>query len=817
MPSGEDHLKTYRSRSHVSGTGTAGLASPTAMAVAMAITALTPAPAFAQEEQPTATAPIGPDESGVIVVTARRREESLADVPISITAIGAEDLVSRAVVTDADLQRTVPGLTIRQTQGNNSLTYSLRGQSADIFSGSPSAVVTYLNEVPMPVSGAATFFDLQSVQVLKGPQGTLFGRNATGGAVLFTSARPTDRFEGYLRGRYGNYDRREVEGAINLPLVADKVLLRAAFNLTYADGYIRDLYTGEDLGRVNRESGRISLTLKPTPDLVNTTVVQYARSGGNNTGASYTYSVYGCGETNNGFALSCSAGLLFGPSLDGVLGPGAWARYLAAHPNAYAPGLIAYVEEQRRLGLYKTNHPAGADHFGENWNVSNTTEIELGGDLRLRNIFGLVDSYTDSQQPQLGAPFATILTANAPAGEFGNVEDLRSYSEELQLQGKAADGALEFIVGLYLQRQNTRSLYPQTYFDLSPNPGFPTYAVNHFRIKNHTDALYAQGTYDLGRIGAPGFRLTAGLRYTRERVYGVQLAGSDNFGPPQQKRTYQDPSWEVGLEYKPDADWLLYLKTRGSFRSGGYNGTLDPVGIVTLGGSNFFDSETTQDIEAGVKYGGRAFGRPASLSLALFNQWIQHVQRVEFPDPDGPAGPLASIAFTTNVPAERVRGIEAEGTVMPMEWLRLGGQLALTDADFTRNQVELFGSTYFYGPVGDTPKASGTGWAEAILPVAQDAGEISLRGEVYAQTGQYFSNAAASVSPRTKLPGYALVNSRLSWKKIMGSDFSAALYGENLFGEDYFVGGMQLAVALGHNGAVVGKPRTYGLELSYAF
>ncbi|MEW9856326.1 TonB-dependent receptor [Novosphingobium sp. M1R2S20] len=786
------------------------------------ITLFTAQPGLAQQQDVSAASPaLQAEENDAdradIVVTARRREESLADVPISITALGSADLVARAVVTDADLQRTVPGLTIRQTQGNNSLTYSLRGQSADIFSGSPSAVVTYLNEVPMPVAGSSSFFDLASVQVLKGPQGTLFGRNATGGAVLFTSAKPTNELEGFVRGRLGNYDRRELEGALNVPIVDDKVLLRGAFNLSYADGFIENRYTGEDLGRINRESARLSLTLKPAPGVINTTVAQYANSRGTNTGASYTYSVYGCGETNNGFALSCSAGLLFGPSLDSVLGPGAWAAYLAANPKAYAPGLIAYVEEQRRLGQYVTNHPSGADHFGETWNVSNTAEIEFGDRLRLRNIFGFVDAYTDSQQPQLGAPYATILTANAAVGQFGNIEDIRSYSEELQLQGETADGALEFIVGLYIQRQRARSLYPQTYFDLRPNAGFPTYALNHFRIKNYTDAVYAQGTYNLEQIGIPRLSVTAGLRYTRERVRGLQLAGSDNFGAPEQRRTYEDPSWEAGLEYKASPDLLFYLKTRGSFRSGGYNGTLDPVGIVALGGSNFFRSETTQDIEGGVNFSGRAFGGPASFSLAVFNQWIQDVQRVEFPDPDGPAGPLASIAFTTNVPSERVRGIEAEGAVMPAEWLRVGGQLALTDADFTDNQVVLFGSTYSYGPVGDTPRASGTGWAEFSLPMAPNTGEVMLRGEVYAQTGQYFSNAADSIAPRTRLPGYALVNGRLSWNDIMGSNFSAALFGDNLLDEEYFVGGMQLAVALGHNGAVVGRPRTYGLEVTLRY
>lgn len=776
----------------------------------VAIMAALSFPAVAQEEAAVTQVTDGSE----IVVTARRRDESLARVPIAITAIGREDLVQRAVVTDSDLQRTVPGLTIRQTQGNNSLTYSLRGQSADIFSGSPSAVVTYLNEVPMPVAGASTFFDLQSVQVLKGPQGTLFGRNATGGAVLFTSAKPTNTYEGFLRGRYGNLDRKEVEGAINLPLVDGKILLRAAFNLTYADGFIDNLYTGQKLGSINRENGRLTLMLKPSETLSNTTMVQYSNSHGTNTGASYTYSVYAPGETNNGYGLTTAAGFLFGPGLDFLLGAGAWQRYLDAHPKAYAPGLVAYVDEQRRLGHYKTNHPGGADHFGENWTLTNTTEIDLSDTLKLRNIFGLVDSYTRSNQPQLGAPYATIATQNPAAGLYGNMDDLRSYSEEMQLQGEV--GALAFIVGAYFQRQRVNTIYPQTYFDLAPNAGFPTYAVNHFRIKNYTDAIYAQGSYDLSSIGAEGVKATAGLRYTRERVYGVQLALSDNFGPPQQKRTYEDPSWELGLEYQVRATLLLYAKTRGSFRSGGYNGTINPA-LAGLDGRNFFKSETTKDVEAGLKYSGQLMDRPASFNLALFSQWIKNVQRVEFPDPDGAIGPLASIAFTTNVPKERVRGVEAELTFNPVEWLRVGGQLAVTDAKFTKNRVTLFGASYSYGPVGDTPKASGTLWAELALPLDETAGHLSVRGEVYAQDAQYFSNAANTIAPRTRLPGYALVNGRISWTEISGSQVSAALFADNLLDKAYFAGGMQLAVALGHNGAVVGKPRTYGAELSFKF
>jgi iron complex outermembrane recepter protein len=783
-----------------------------AMATALTTPALT-TPAMAQDNisDQTATASQQAGTGSDIIVTARRREEDLSRVPIAITAMDSNDLVERAVVSDADLQRTVPGLTIRQTQGNNSLTYSLRGQSADIFSGSPSAVITYFNEVPIPVSQSSSFFDLQSIQVLKGPQGTLFGRNATGGAVLFTSIKPSDEFEGYVRGRYGNYDRVELEGAVNLPM-GEIAALRIAGNLTYRDGYIDNLYTGDTLGDINRESLRASLRLTPADGIENTTVVQYSNSHGTNTGASYTYSVYSPGETNNGYALTTSSGFLFSPLVDVAFGEGAWDAYLAEHPKAYAPGLPAYVEEQKRLGLYKTNHPSGARHFGENWAITNTTEFELNDDLKFRNIFGYIDSFVDSQQPQLGAPFATILTENLATGAVGNEEDLTSWSEEIQLQGEAMDGALEFILGAYFQRQKTVTQFPQTYFELAPLLPY-TPATNRFRIKNHTDAIYGQASFEI----VENLTVTAGLRYTWEKVFGLQLPGSDNFGPPQQKRSYSDPSWEAGLEYQLNPDVLVYAKTRGSFRSGGYNGTLSPTYVASVGASNFFDSETTEDVELGFKYGGLLFGRPATFNVALFQQWIHDVQRVEFPDPDGPDGPVASIAITTNVPEERVRGLEAELAVYPVNWLQIGGQLALTDADYTDGDVVLFGTPFSYGPVGDTPKTSGTAWMEFFLPVDPSLGDITLRGEVYAQDGQYFSNAADSVAPRTRLPGYALVNLRAGWRNIMESPFSAALFANNVFKEEYFAGGMQLAVALGHNAAVVGEPRMYGLELSFEF
>lgn len=295
------------------------------------------APALAQEAND------GAGQGDEIIVTARRVEENLSTVPAAITAFGAQALVDRQIRTDSDLQLATPGLTIRQTQGNNSLTYSIRGQTADTFSGTPSAVITYFNEVPLTTSSASSFYDLANVQVLKGPQGTLFGRNATGGAVLYNSAKPTNELAGSLRGRVGNLGQREVEGMINVPLVDDTVLLRGAFSVVRRDGYIHNIYNGEDLGRIERNSGRVSLTLKPSATFTNLTTFQYNDVDGTNTGASYPWSIY---DTN------CQP---------------------AGRLNCSSSFLVPMLADARKNGIYVTDHPGTARHHGYDWIVTNTS------------------------------------------------------------------------------------------------------------------------------------------------------------------------------------------------------------------------------------------------------------------------------------------------------------------------------------------------------------------------------------------------------------------------------------------------------------
>jgi iron complex outermembrane receptor protein len=788
-------------------------AAPVALICGLAAVALTPQAARAETQgnSAPAAAPAAPAEVGEVIVTARRRAENLARVPLAVTAFSAQQLVEKQIRNDTDLQLATPGLTIRQTQGPNTLTYSIRGQTADTFSGSPSAVVPYLNEVPITSTAVMSFYDLDSVQVLKGPQGTLFGRNATGGAVLYSTAKPTNDFGGYVRARAGNLAYGEAEGALNIPIVADKVLLRAAFDVTNRDGYIQNLFTGQELGQIRRQSGRVSLTLKPTETVTNTTMFQYTHAGGTNTGASYLYSAYSPGQTNNGFALFGTTGALYGPSLDSVFGlPGAWNTYLALHPGAFPGGVVAYVDEQKALGPYKTNYTGDETHRENDWFLSNNTTVDLSDNLTLRNILGFSRSWTHSEAGSIGAPYNIFLSENFATGFKGNRVLADSTSEEIQLQGKAFDGKLTYVTGFYFQHQQVDTVWPQVYFELEPFIP-PANVTSAFRSRNRTEAVYAQGSYDLGSW-VQGLKVTAGIRYTWENVYFVHLPESSAFGAPSQTRDFSDPSWEVGLEYQATPGLFTYVKTRGSFRSGGFNGAAPPLPTDATGGGNMFNSEHTQDIEAGAKWRGDILGRPAALNADVFNQWIQDVQHVEFP-----AVPGGSIAVTVNVPAAVIRGIEADGVFQPTTWLETGASLSLTTGKYTNPRVSLFGTEFVYGPFADTPKVSGTVYGAATVYDEPQVGKFILRGDLYGRTYTYFSSSFNSITPGTKLPGYVLFDARLDWNNIQGSQISAALFGKNLTNKAYFTGGIPLGASLGVNDAVVGEPRTWGIELSAKF
>jgi iron complex outermembrane receptor protein len=286
------------------------------------------------------------NELSEITVTATRREEAESKVPIAISAFDSTAIADREILKETDLQEEVPGLTVKTTTSQNQVNYTIRGQTLDAFSGSSPGVLQYYNDVLVSNQTATAFYDLASIQVLKGPQGTLFGRNATGGAVLYNTAQPGDDWDGYITVRNGNYHLQEYQGAIDIPIVPQKAALRIAVDFTNENGYVKDITDNTTLGDTDAKSARFTLKLTPTAELTSTTVFQYGYYGGTELmGGLYSY--YKTGQTNNGYALNSTAALLYTPG-----GP-FWSPALAA----LVPGGIAQELAEQQKTPYNESLP----------------------------------------------------------------------------------------------------------------------------------------------------------------------------------------------------------------------------------------------------------------------------------------------------------------------------------------------------------------------------------------------------------------------------------------------------------------------------
>jgi iron complex outermembrane receptor protein len=746
-----------------------------------------------------------------IVVTAQRRSESLSKVPVSISALSADTLQKQAVITESDLQVNVPGLVVRATTNSNQLNYSIRGQTVDAFTGSQPAVLPYFDEIQVTSNSSSAFYDLESIQVLKGPQGTLFGRNATGGAVLLTSAKPTNDLGGFINLSAGNYDFKWAQGAVNFPLITDKLLLRVAGDMQSRDGFVTNLYNNTRLGAVDKDSFRVSLLAKPTDQLTNTTVADYGYSGGSDVPAAI-YSAYAPGSKNNGYPLFTTASVLYSPFLDTAVGfPGAWNAYLAAHPGVPAGGLVAYAATQAARGPYVVDINDRDAHRSRSFILSNITAFDIAGGAQIKNIAGYTRSSTFDSTDLDGTPY-TIEGMN-PAG-FN--KESHQFSDELQGSGKTLADQLQYIGGVYYANARNGDITDVYFFDVSPIiPA--TEARFDSAILDKTVAGYGQGSFDLSKAtGVAGLSVSAGARYTSDKLTQEILPTSRFYDlpglPNEREIEFNKVSWQFGVQEQLDPKLLLYVATRRSFRSGGFNPFAPQVQGTAAVGGNQFDAEVATDVELGLKFQGLLASTPIRFDFAVYDGTIDNVQRsIYIPTPQG----IASL--TVNVPQAKVKGVEFDTDITPVPWLDLGVNLAYTDAKFTENSATVFGQTQVYGPFADTPKFAGSLYAQTSTRLPQGFAKLTIRGEVYDQSLSYFGSQDASTVPGVQLPGYALTNFRVGLEDILGSKATVAAYVKNAFNKVYYVGGVPNGADLSLTDAVPGDRRVYFIQLGYKF
>jgi iron complex outermembrane recepter protein len=727
-----------------------------------------------------------------VIVTARRRTENLEKVPVTVSVISADALVERQVETPADLQNEVAGLVMRGETSNNQFNFALRGQSVDAFTNSQPGVLQYFNEYQTTAVSEGGYYDIGSLQVLKGPQGTLFGRNTTGGAVLLTTAQPTNTFGGYATLRLGNYADQQVEAALNVPFT-DKLQVRFAGVTHQHDGYVRNLLNGHDLNNEDFQSGRVTVAFRPTDDVVSTTTGQYDRSKNNGPGL-ILYSLYSCapGAPPAGVYLSC----FWGPAFPG------WNAYLAAHPNVPPGGIEQSFAIQQQIGPWKIN--AEAPTLGDSVSrlVTNTTSVKFGNGPEFKNIVGYSKSYNNDEYDQDGTPITYLASISLKTR-------LEQYSWEPQLLGTAFGGSFNWITGGYFSWAHEQHTNVFNAFDLRPvaNPILINY---DYLLKSRTEGGFVQGTYDLSSwTGVKGLTFTAGARYTTEAIE-IQEFSNPNTPVGQTVvlgRNDSKPSWQVGFEWQIDPALLTYVTTRGSWRSGGFNGFVPPVKEAA------FEPETTRDVELGTKFQGHLGQMPARINAAVYTQKVDNTQRLSFLVING-----AQAAFTINAPnGSKTQGAEIEVAIDPVHALQLGLTYAYTDATFgTPSTVGLFGQTVTLGPYGDAPRHTGNVYGRIKLPMPTRLGKLSLRAEASFRSAMYFSNVDG-VDPGTRLSPYTLLNGRLEWNQVGSSGLSLAAYVKNAANKEYFTGGLPVGSQSGHNMALVGDPRIYGMEANWRF
>lgn len=783
--------------------------------LAAALAAFQCSTAFAQGAPQSSSA----DEAsngGDIIVTAQRRAETLERTPVAISVLSGELLSKQAIVSEADLQIATPGLTIKAGQSGNQLNYSIRGQTVDAFTSSRPSVLPYFNEVQVGSVGASSFYDLDSIQVLKGPQGTLFGRNSTGGAVLFTSAKPTNEMGGYVSVRAGNFSHFQAEGAINVPIVDDKVLLRVAGYLQRRDGFQFNLYNQQRVGDVKRENVRGSLTIKPNETIENNLVVAYSHTGGGSTTGVIR-------DVNPNPATSfVPAALLYSPNLGAALGgvPGAWNSYLALHPKADPLGLAGAAAKQNARGPYIVDQDGANFIRANSVVVSNVTTFDIGDDTQMKNVLGYV-----RQKSLEGGEFDgsnLTIDSNGVFGQnnndIGRGGTIKQFSEELQLNGKAFSKALTYVAGIYFSNETNNGRSLSKIVCLEPFIQC-TNQYNSGRTTNKTYAGYGQGTLDMSEMtGLEGLSLTAGARYSSEKVTFEHTRDDFFLTNPRpeyvrgaQEDTFKNFSWSLGIEQQFNSNVLAYAKARRGFRSGGFNFYAPPLRGTGNDAGAAYGQESAQDFELGLKFKGDLGTVPTRLNLALYTMKIKDIQRANYVSINGSLAGL-----TVNVPESKVSGFELDGSMKPAPWLNMGGSLNYTKARFTDGRVQVFANPLVnFGPYPDTPEWNASVYAEVTAPLS-DSIDASIRGDVYHQTKTFFGSTNNTINPFSDISGYTLANFRLG---VESKDAGWSLAGivKNAFKKTYYVGGIAFYSLFSLNTVVPGEPRTFLLEAKYKF
>ena len=704
-----------------------------------------------------------------IWVTARRVAEAESSVPLAIDALRGDRLPELRITELQDLQRIVPAMQTSQINRDDAF-LSIRGQGPGVaaFPG----VLTYFNDVPFRGLGQGLYYDLASVEILKGPQGTLFGRNSNGGAILFRSAAPVDHVEGYGKATLGTYRDREVEGALNLPLT-DRLAIRIAGAAAKRRGFTKVAGTDRRLDDRGYAAGRLSIRWRPTDTVSSDLIADYTR-------------VRTHGSSAILIDLNPSGPLALFPPETGIA---AAAAALLAQQRALGPGTqVGYSTEPTR----RSNH----------WGVTHRLEVDLGGEASFTNIAAYRRYQRLTRSDYDGTPLQLVDYSTTPDG--WDVDE-RQFTEEAQL--RQTIGKFGYTLGAYYQsnradndQRQTGTLYYQ-----------PILLVA--QAKDRSTALYGELRYDAGAL-LPGLAFSASYRHSwdrrRQRAATLNLAtmSCSGVGAALPDCLLEDSARFDAGNYALTASWtaspgtLLYATTRRGYKSGGLN-----LG-QPLANRELYRPEYLNDVEAGIKTGFATAGITGRLSLAGYYGWYRDIQVMGLLI-DGNA--LYNI--TENGARAKISGLEASLFATIAGRLDLSFGYAFTDARYTRYISSLYGDLSS-SPWPYTSRHKGNIAATYRLPEIGRAGRPSVSLLYSVQSHLTFGYEP---DPATREPGYGLLNARFDLQGIGGRSLDFGLFVTNLTNKRYRSGVIGIYQTAGIDSAVYGEPRMAGAQLTWRF
>lgn len=695
-----------------------------------------------------------------VIVTAAKRAQNLQDVPISVSAITGDALAKGRVTQVDELVTRVPNLQLSSTVGDNAPIFALRGVSMSDYSlNQSSPVATYYDEVykgNFALLGVS-MFDLERVEVLRGPQGTLYGKNTTGGAVnLITRAPKLGQTTGNLSAGYGNYDRIDLSGAINLPL-GETAALRVAGTFANADGWFENVLPGEpDMQSVSEYGLRASLLFEPSDG------VQFILRGSTSYQNPRNYGIYAQPE--------------------GVNRPGLGKRQIAAN-----------VTDRREARTYSLSLTGNFD-VSDTLTVTSITSWDKG---RLS-----IYEDTDGQASQLL--------------EIPYLDRAEQFAQDLRLTSDF-DGPLNFILGAYYNREevfNQATLEIGKDIDSDGAPGvtdadcaigFPVGCLldNSFDQVKESFAAYSDVSFEL----TEALTLRGGLRYTHDKgrqknaradAFGANGALVANLIPPSSLGYETDNlSGKIGLDYTLPSGALLYGNYSRGYRGRSFNAQafFDPSEL------SIAKAETVDAFEVGAK--SQFADRRVTLNMAAFYYRYENQQFLN-------VDPATAAQTLGNIPRSRIMGGEVELTARPTEHLTFRGGLGLLDTKIEKGIVS--GVDVSGNELANAPAATLSTGVDATV-MDGDKGKLSLHGDLSYSSSQFFEVLNIS---RLKQDGYALVSAHIDWESSDGR-WNASVWGKNLTDEFYFASRIDLLTGFGLDYNHVGAPRTYGVTVGYAF